>query len=80
MGQEGANSQWEPNRKAENGTMIRKLLGNCGGKHQKIWYTVTVFEVNFGLISTGRAVWKGGQSVYRVMVVHVNHAIARTAC
>ena len=24
--------------------------------------------------------WKGGQTVYRVMVVHVNHAVARTAC
>ena len=69
---------WVGVRKAENGTTIRKLVDNCGSEHQKIWYTA--FEVNFGLTSTGRAVWKGGQSVYRLMVVHINHAIAGTAC
>ena len=29
---------------------------------------------------TNKQVWKGGQSVYRLMIVHVNHAVARTAC
>ena len=42
------------------------------------WYTV--FEVKFGLTSTFKSVWKGGQNVYRLMVAHVNHAIARSAC
>ena len=55
---------WVGIRKAKNGTMIRKLVDNCGSERQKIWYTV--FEVDFGLTSTGRAVWKGEQSVYRL--------------
>ena len=48
------------------------------GVDQKIWYTI--FEIDFGFTSTGRAVWKGGRVKYRVVVVHINHAIARTAC
>ena len=65
-------------RKAENETQIRKLVDNCGSEHQKIWYTV--FEVKLGLTSTWKSVWKGGQNVYRLMAVHVNHAIAWSAC
>ena len=68
---------WVGVRKAENDTTIRKLVDNCGSERQKIWYTV--FEVSCGLASTGRAVWKGGQSIYRLTVVHINHTIARTA-
>ena len=62
----------------ENETQIRTLADNCGSERQKIWYTV--FEVKFGLTSTFKSVWKGSQNVYRLMVVHVNHAIARSAC
>ena len=69
---------WVGVRKADNDAKIRKLVENCGSEHQKIWYTV--FEVSFGLTSTGKAVWKGGHGVYRLMVVHVSHAIARSAC
>ena len=77
LGSSDDGDRWVGIRKA-NGTTIRKLVDKCGSEHQKIWYTV--FEVNFGLTSTGRAVWKSGQSAYRLMVVHINHAIARTAC
>ena len=60
LGSSDDGHHWVGVRKAENGTTIRKLVDNCGSEHQKIWYTV--FEVNFGLTSTGRAVWKGGQT------------------
>ena len=60
------------------GTTIRKLVDNCGSEDQKIWYTV--FEIDIGLASTGRAAWKGKQVKYRLTVVHINRAIARTAC
>ena len=39
-----------------------------------------IFEVDFGCASMGHAVWKSDQVKHRVMVVHVNHAIARMAC
>ena len=65
-------------RKAEHDTQIKKLVDNCGSEHRKIWYTV--FEVKFGLTSTFKSVWKGDQDFYRLTVVHVNHAIARSAC
>ena len=56
---------WLGVRKAEHGAQIKKLVDNCGSEHQKIWYTV--FEIKFGLTSTGKASWKGGggQDVYR---------------
>ena len=41
---------------------------------------VPVEGAPLGETSKGKQVWKGGQSVYRLMVVHVNHAVARTAC
>ena len=50
------------------------LVDNCGSEHQKIWYSVFDVKLN------RNQVWKGGQNVYRVMVVHVHHAVARTAC
>ena len=64
--------------KASKETTIKKLVDNCGSGRQKIWYTV--FEANLGFTSTDKQVWKGGQGVYRFMVVHVNHAVARSAC
>ena len=36
--------------------------------------------LKLGNTSDGKPVWKGGQNVYRVMVVHIHHAVARTAC
>ena len=42
------------------------------------WYAV--FDVTLGVTSNGSQVWKGGQNVYRLMVVRVNHAVARTVC
>ena len=65
-------------RTAFRNASVKKLVDNCGSEQQKIWYTV--FKVTLGETSTDHQVWKGGQSVYRLMVVHVNHAIARTAC
>ena len=59
-------------------TKTRRLVDSCGSEHQKIWYAI--FEIDFGYASTGSAVWKGGQAKDRFMVVHINHAIARTAC
>ena len=69
---------WVGVRTAYRGTSVKKLVDDCGSEQQKIWYTV--FEVTLGETSKGNQVWKGGQSVYRLMVVHVNHAVARTAC
>ena len=60
------------------GTSVKRLVDNCGSERQKIWYTI--FEVTMGETSTGYQVWKGGQSFYRLMLVHVNHAVARAAC
>ena len=65
-------------RIANANTSVQKLVHNCGSEQQEIWYTV--FEVSLGTTSTDQQVWKGGQSVYRLMVVHVNNAVARTAC
>ena len=69
---------WLGVRTAHRDTTVRKLVDSCGSEHQEIWYTV--FEVKLGTTSTDKQVWKGGQSVYRLMAVHVNHAVARTAC
>ena len=69
---------WVGVRTASSGTSITPLVDNCGSLHQKIWYAV--FDVKLGNTSDGRPVWKGGQNVYRVMVVHIHHAVARTAC
>ena len=52
---------WDGVHKAETDTTIRKLAHNSGSEHQKIWHTI--FEVSFGLTSTGCAVWKGGQFI-----------------
>ena len=70
--------RWVGVRTASTGTSITPLVDNCGSVHQKIWYAV--FDVKLGNTSDGKPVWKGGQNVYRVMVVHVHHAVARTAC
>ena len=67
---------WLGVRTAHHGATVRKLVDNCGSEHQKIRYAV--FDVNFGLASTDKQVWKGEQCVYCLMVVHVNHAVART--
>ena len=69
---------WVGVRTASTGTSITPLVDNCGSVHQKIWYAV--FDVKLGNTSDGRPVWKGGQNVYRVMVVHIHHNVARTAC
>ena len=69
---------WVGVRTAFSGTSVTKLVDNCGSEQLKIWYAV--FDVTMGLTSNGTPVWKGGQTVYRVMVAHVNHAVARTAC
>ena len=69
---------WVGVRTASSGTSITPLVDNCGSVHLKIWYAV--FDVKLGNTSNGEPVWKGGQNVYRVMVVHIHHAVARTAC
>ena len=69
---------WVGVRTASSGTSITPLVDNCGSLHQKIWYAL--FDVKLGSTSDGKPVWKGGQNVYRVMVVHIHHAVARTAC
>ena len=69
---------WVGVRTASSCTSITPLVDNCASLHQKIWYAV--FDVKFGSTSDGKPVWKGGQNVYRVMVVHIHHAVARTAC
>ena len=63
---------------AHSNTSVKKLVDSRGSEQQKIWYTV--FEVSLGTTSIDQQVWKGGQSVYHLMVVHVNRAVARTAC
>ena len=70
---------WFGVRTASSGTSITPLVDNCGSVHQKIWW-YAVFDVKLGNTSNGELVWKGGQNVYRVMVVHIHHAVARTAC
>ena len=69
---------WVGVRTAFSGTSIKRLVDNCGSEQQKIWYTI--FEVTLVETSTDHPVCKGGQSVYRLTVMHVNHAVARTAC
>ena len=69
---------WVGVRTASSGTSITPLVDNCGSVHQKIWYAV--FDVKLANTSNGEPVWKGGQNVYRVMVVHIHHTVARTAC
>ena len=64
--------------RASSGTAITELVDNCGSDHQKIWNAI--FDVKLGKTSNDEPVWKGGQNVYRVMVVHIHHAVARTVC
>ena len=78
LGSSDDRHHWVGVRTASSGTSITKLVDNCGSGSQKIWYAV--FGVELGFTSQGNQVWKGGQNVYRVMVVHVHHAVARTAC
>ena len=68
---------WVGARTANSGSSVKKLVDNCGSEQQKIWYAV--FDVTLGETSKGNQVWKGGQSVYRLTVVHVKYAVARTA-
>ena len=53
-------------------------VDNCGSERLKIWHAI--FEIDFGYASTGKTVWQGSQVKYRVMLIHINHAIARTGC
>ena len=79
LGSSDDRHRWVGVRTASSGTSVTKLVDKCGSEHQKIWYAV--FDVKMGFTSNGTQVWKGGQNVYRVMVVHVtNHAVARAAC
>ena len=78
LGSSDDHHHWVGVRTASTGTSVTKLVDNCGSEQQKIWYAV--FDVTLGETSKGGQVWKGGQNVYRLMVVHVNHAVARTAC
>ena len=68
LGSSDDHQHWVGIRAAHRGTSVKKLVDNCGSEQQKIWYTV--FEVTLGETSKGNQVWKGGQSVYRLMVVH----------
>ena len=63
---------------ASSGTSVTNFVDNCGSEHQKIWYAI--FDMKLGYTSNENQVWKGGQNIYRVMVVHIHHAVARTAC
>ena len=78
LGSSDDHHHWVGVRTASLGTTVTPLVDNCGSTHQKIWYAI--FDVKLGNTSDGRQVWKGGQNFYRVMVVHVNHLVARTAC
>ena len=78
LGSSDDHHHWVGVRTASVGTTVTPLVDNCGSTHQKIWYAI--FDVRLGNTSDGRQVWKGGQNFYRVMVVHVNHLVARTAC
>ena len=78
LGSSDDHRHWLGVRTANANTSVKKLVDNCGSEQQKLWYTV--FEVSLGTTSTDQQVWKGGQSVYRLMVMDVNHAVARTAC
>ena len=78
LGSSDDHHHWVGARTAYSGTSVKKLVDSCGSEQQKIWYAV--FEVTLGETSKGNQVWKRGQSVYRLMVVHVDHAVARTAC
>ena len=78
LGSSDDHHHWVGVRTASSGTTVTPLVDNCGSTHQKIWYAI--FDVRLGNTSDGRSVWKGGQNFYRVMVVHINHLVARTAC
>ena len=72
LGSSDDHHHWVGARTAYSGTSVKKLVDNCGSEQQKIWHAV--FEVTLGETSKGNQEWKGGQSAYRLMVVHVNHA------
>ena len=78
LGSSDDHHHWVGVRTASAGTSVTPLIDNCGSLHQKIWYAI--FDVKLGNTSDGKQVWKGGQNFYRVMVVHFNHLVARTAC
>ena len=78
LGSSDDHHHWVGVRTASTGTSVTPLVDNCGSLHQKIWYAV--FDIKLGSTSDGKQVWKGGQNFYRVMVVHINHSVARTAC
>ena len=78
LGSSDDHHHWVGVRTASAGTTVTPLIDNCGSLHQKIWYAI--FDVKLGNTSDGKQVWKGGQNFYRVMVVHINHMVARTAC
>ena len=75
LGSSDDHHHWVGVRTASAGTSATPLIDNCGSHHQKIWYAI--FDVK---LADGKQVWKGGQNFYRVMVVHINHLVARTAC
>ena len=76
LGSSDDHHHWLGVRTAYANTSVKKHADSCGSEQQKIWYTVV--EVNLGTTSTDQQLWKGGQSMYRLMVVHVNHAVTRT--
>ena len=64
---------WVGVRTASSGASITPLVDNCGSLRQKIWYAV--FDVKLRNTSNGKPVWKGGQNVYRVMVIHIHRSV-----
>ena len=78
LGSSDDHHHWVGVRTASTGTSVTPLVDSCGSLHQKIWYAV--FDIKLGSTSDGKQVWKGGQNFYRVMVVRINHSVARTAC
>ena len=63
-------------------TQVKVLVDNCGHEKQKIW-CICHLQSGLWLPSSGGPLHKGGQHVYGVMVVRINHVIAvigRSAC
>ena len=68
---------WVGVRTASSGTTVTPLVDNCGSFHQKIWYAV--FDVKLGSTSDGKPK-VDRMFIGLIMVVHIHHAVARTAC
>ena len=68
---------WVGVRQGASGASVKLFVDNCGSEKQKIWYTI--IEIDFNYTSGGHPIYKGGQHVYRVMVVHIGLVITRSA-